>query len=193
MIFYMPSWHGDFRLEERGKGCVLKVVDPTPGEIEIIGKFFAYGRKKGWVEEITTKADHPYRDKNEYVIKASLEKVADVLVKLTKPSKAALTAVSFSDGKIEKHLGVPGTGQALESIPITGIIQPRRTCNYEIQAYVFWGFGKWLDLGRTKAPRTRPSQRPCAQASSANLSFVRIVGNAESCKGSTRITRARSM
>lgn len=100
MKLYIPSWNGDFRLEDDGAGGTRLVVhDPTPNEQKIIEEFLRQAGEKGWVSD-PGQGGHPYRDSNGLAISAPLSKVSRILIKLTRPKKQTLTAVSFSDGKL---------------------------------------------------------------------------------------------
>lgn len=101
MKFYIPSWNGDFRLEDDGTGGTRLVVhDPTPHEQKIIGEFLRQAGAEGWVR------DHDYRaapfgqGASEMGLSAPLSRAAEILIKLTRPEKQTLTAVSFSNGKL---------------------------------------------------------------------------------------------
>jgi hypothetical protein len=95
---YIPSWNGDFRLEDDGKGGSKIVVhDPTPHEQKIIGEFLRKAGAHGWVER---DAHFGQSGKSEVAIAAPLSKASKILIKLTRPKKQTLTAVSFSDGKL---------------------------------------------------------------------------------------------
>lgn len=97
MKLYIPSWNGDFRLEADGKGSKLIVHDPTPHEQKIVKEFLQKANGKGWVGELDAKFG---KGKSEIALSASLAKASKVLIKLTRPEKQTLTAVSFSDGKL---------------------------------------------------------------------------------------------
>lgn len=52
--WYQPNWCGDFRLEADGddaKTCKLRVVDPTPSELEQLGDFLAKARQRKWISK----------------------------------------------------------------------------------------------------------------------------------------------
>ena len=105
MKFYIPSWNGDFRLEDDGKGGSRLIVHaPTPHEQKILDEFMRKIQDKGWVNDQDYKStpDHPYRwiDQSAVTIAAPLSKTSEILVKLARPTKQTLTAVSFSDGKL---------------------------------------------------------------------------------------------
>lgn len=100
MKLYIPSWNGDFRLEDDGKGGSKLIVHaPTPRELEILGEFMRKADAKGWVTDSDRDADLR-GDKSEVAIGAPLSKASKILIKLAQPVKQTLTAVSFSDGKL---------------------------------------------------------------------------------------------
>ncbi len=103
MKLYIPSWNGDFRLEDDGKGGTKLVVhDPTPHEQKILAEFMSKVGIKGWIND--RKRDDDFArfgsGASEVAIQAPLSKVSKVLIKLARPTKQTLTAVSFSDGKL---------------------------------------------------------------------------------------------
>ncbi len=98
MKFYLPSWNGDYRLEDDGKnGSRLVVHDPTPHEQKIIEEFLRRAGAKGWAP-----ASFPIsaQGKSEVAIAAPLSKAAKILLKLARPKKQTLTAISFSGGAL---------------------------------------------------------------------------------------------
>jgi hypothetical protein len=105
--FYIPSWNGDFRLESDGKERSRLVVHkPTPHEQKIVEEFLRQAEAKGWVsaQDLSTQigqGESPYRRTDGSVtISAPLPKTSKILLKLTRPKKQTLTAISFSDGKL---------------------------------------------------------------------------------------------
>jgi hypothetical protein len=98
---YIPSWNGDFRLEDAGTESTRLVVhDPTPYEQKIIGEFLRRAGAKGWVSDQDRGASFGQGGKSEVTISAPLSKASEILIKLMRPKKQTLTAISFSDGKL---------------------------------------------------------------------------------------------
>lgn len=95
MKFYIPSWNGDFRLEDDGNGGTRLIVhDPTPHEQKIVEDFLQKAKAKGWTSEASSRGNATI------AIAAPLSKASRILLKLARPKKQTLTAVSFSDGKL---------------------------------------------------------------------------------------------
>jgi hypothetical protein len=99
--WYVPSFHGDFRLtagddEETSK---LLVMAPTPHEIQLLNSFLSKARKKKWTSELLTADDA--NDTRTIILKAPLAKTGPLLVRATKPADRTLTAVSYKDGRLE--------------------------------------------------------------------------------------------
>jgi hypothetical protein len=95
---FVPSWNGDFRIESDGEKSKLVLHEPTPREREIVGLFLHEAGKKKWA------GPHP---KTSYTagemsvaLDATVDKTSKLLIKLTRPKKQTLTAISFSDGKL---------------------------------------------------------------------------------------------
>lgn len=51
MIWFIPTFSGDFRLEPADDGCKLTVVKPTTQEKDILDAFLAHARRAGWVAQ----------------------------------------------------------------------------------------------------------------------------------------------
>lgn len=101
MKFYIPSWNGDFRLEDDGKGATRLVVhDPTSHEQKILGEFLRASIAKGWVSEGDRDAQFGPGVRRDVALSAPLAKVSKILLRLARPKKQTLTAISFSDGKL---------------------------------------------------------------------------------------------
>jgi hypothetical protein len=98
---YIPSWNGDFRLEDAGDGKTKLVVHkPTAQEQKIVGEFLRRAGLKGWVDDRDREVRFGDGDRGEVTIAAPLSAASKVLIRLTRPKKQTLTAVSFSDGKL---------------------------------------------------------------------------------------------
>ena len=100
MKLYVPSWNGDLRLEDDGKAKTKLVVhDPTPHEQKIVGEFLRKAWAKKWVSDRDRDVSFG-QGRSEVAICAPLSKASKILIRLTRPKKQTLTAVSFSDGKL---------------------------------------------------------------------------------------------
>lgn len=101
MKFYFPSWNGDFRLEDDGKGATRLVVhDPTPHERTILGEFLRKADAKGWVSDGDRGILFGAASRREVTLSGSLSKTSKILLKLARPGKQTLTAISFSNGTL---------------------------------------------------------------------------------------------
>ena len=109
--WFVPSFHGDFRLTAGDDEATSKllVMAPTPHEIQLLNGFLSKAHKKKWTSELLTADDS--NDTRTITLKAPLAKTGPLLVRATKPADRTLTAVSFKDGRLE----VAETG-ALETL-----------------------------------------------------------------------------
>ncbi len=100
-IWYLPSFHGDFRLTAGDDESTSKllVMAPTPHEVQLLAKFMATARKKKWTKEKFAARD--VIDTRTIVLDAPLTETGPLLVRTTKPADRTLTAVSFKDGRLE--------------------------------------------------------------------------------------------
>jgi hypothetical protein len=99
--WYVPSWHGDFRLvagDADGTSKLL-VMQPTPHEVQLLNGFLSKAHKKKWTKELLS--DDDTNDTRTIVLKAPITKTGPLLVRATKPADRTLTAVSFKDGRLE--------------------------------------------------------------------------------------------
>lgn len=118
-VWYVPSFHGDFRLtagDDAGTSKLL-VMAPTPHEVQLLNGFLAKAHRKKWTSEILTADDT--NDTRTIVLDAPITKTGPLLVRATKPADRTLTAVSFTDGRLE----VAETG-ALETIVARAAADP---------------------------------------------------------------------
>lgn len=107
MKVFLPSWNGDFRLEGDGPGSKLILVEPTPLERAIVGRFLHTAGKKKWTP--TAHPDAPYDGPNEVKLDAALAPASRALIKIARPKKQTLTAIKFSGGEL---VTVEGTDEA---------------------------------------------------------------------------------
>jgi hypothetical protein len=110
-IWFLPSFHGDFRLTAGDDEATSKllIMAPTPHEVQLLNSFLSKAHKKKWTRELLS--DDDVNDTRTIILKAPLAKTGPLLVKTTKPADRTLTAVSFKDGRLE----VAETG-ALETL-----------------------------------------------------------------------------
>jgi len=99
--WFVPSFHGDFRLTVGDDEATSKllVMAPTPHEIQLLNGFLSKAHKKKWTSELLTADDA--NDTRTILLKAPLAKTGPLLVRATKPADRTLTAVSFKDGRLE--------------------------------------------------------------------------------------------
>jgi hypothetical protein len=96
--WYVPSFHGDLRLEpaEDPKHTVLSITDPTAAERQSLAIISGILVDREWLEEAI-----PEETPDRVTIHASLEEVGPVFVNALKPGPAVITAVRFHDGQVE--------------------------------------------------------------------------------------------
>lgn len=110
--WYIPTFHGDMLLERVGpKETTLRVFELTPTEEKALTALRSRALKKGlgrkpWASEkdFAPVANAQYRTKAGLTIKldAKIEDVEAVLAKALKPTRNLLSAVRFTNGKIEE-------------------------------------------------------------------------------------------
>lgn len=115
MKIYLPSWNGDMRLVEGPDGSRLTLIDPTPQELVVVGKFLRAASGKGWWDGEVPEKGKPYAGKPKDIpIKAPIAKASKILIGIARPKDRTLTAVKFSSGKMEVVEGA--TSKSLEEI-----------------------------------------------------------------------------
>lgn len=117
MKWFFPSWSGDFRLEkidpkatyrdapsvDVDTSCVLRIIEPTPGEVTLLERFLVVATKEGWTKTERVEVTKPSRDammRQDIVLAAPMELVGRRLLKFVRPKKATITALRFEDGKV---------------------------------------------------------------------------------------------
>lgn len=109
--WFMPTFHGDLLLEKKGpKLTSLRAYDLTPTEEKAMQKLRSRSVSpkllRPWAKEADflplTNAAYRTSDGVTIMLEAKIQDVQSVLAKALKPERALLTAVRFSDGKIEE-------------------------------------------------------------------------------------------
>ena len=118
MKVYLPSWNGDMRLTARPgvEGTsLLMLTKPTPQELLVVGEFMRLAAKKKWWHGTPPSKGEPYRGESmDLAIDAPLAKASKALISIARPKDRTLTAVKFSDGKLEVVEGA--TAQSLAAL-----------------------------------------------------------------------------
>ena len=116
--WYIPTWNGDLRLlpdPNNGKRTHMSIVKPTLDEVEIANRIGAELLRRGWVgkwDPVTAKRKLLGKNKWTIEIEAPLEQVGPLASSLMRPGPAALTAVTFKDGRCEISSGSPAELEA---------------------------------------------------------------------------------
>lgn len=98
--WHIPSATGDFELKihpDDGEKCLLIVEDPTPSEVDKLGKFFNRCRQWKWLDA-TTGLNREGR--TEITIDAPLSKCGKHLAAEAMPQRGRITAITSTDGTI---------------------------------------------------------------------------------------------
>jgi hypothetical protein len=109
--WYCPSWNGDLRLEPDPDAprdrTRLSIVKPTAEELDRLAKMGPVFLKKEWVSRadsdrmVYNTFKYGWGRKTAVVVRAPIEDVGPVVTSLFQPGPAVITAVRFSDGRIE--------------------------------------------------------------------------------------------
>jgi hypothetical protein len=119
MDWYIPSWHGDFRLladdDERSK---LEIVDPTPGEQSALKTFLMRARKKGWTS--CRKLGLAGKERRQVIaLKAPVAETGALLTEVLKPGKQTIVAVRCEGGQLE-------VAEAVEADKVAALTAPEK-------------------------------------------------------------------
>jgi hypothetical protein len=96
MLWFIPSVYGDVRLVTIDpKTCKVLVEEATPQEKEALEFLRKAATAKKWIPEGQTFGVNT-------TVNAPIERVAKLLAKILKPSKKLVSAVKYSNGKIEE-------------------------------------------------------------------------------------------
>lgn len=114
MKIYVPSWNGDMRLEGDGKGgSVLVLHQATPHELALVGEVLTLARKRKMTVGDWS-ASLPGAGDARIAIGAPLEKTSKLLIKVARPERQTLTAVSYASGRLEVIEGA--SSRSLEAV-----------------------------------------------------------------------------
>lgn len=114
MKWFFPSYSGDFRLvpldpkghyrnepDNLDDACLLRILDPTAGESELLNRFLAKVSEQGWTD---VKRVQPEKVDGQLVqeilLLTPLETAGKRLLRYVRPHASTLTALTFSDGKV---------------------------------------------------------------------------------------------
>ena len=96
--WFVPSWHGDLRLEEKDGATLFTIEKPTPREQEIVREIEKEARLRGWWKDardlICASGEGPC------TLLAPITEVGPFASRLMRPGRAVLTALVFRDGEI---------------------------------------------------------------------------------------------
>lgn len=126
MIWYIPTFFGDFRLSTYKDKTKLKVTRATDLEKKQLREFQAAAISHSWVSE---KVD--FLGKEETIIDAPIYEVSIALATILKPDRKLISAIKVSKGRMEE---ITSLAQATAMIatdskaPATTVAQPVRGC-----------------------------------------------------------------
>lgn len=101
MIWYFPSHAGDFRLtahHDKSEWSSLEIVEPTVGEIELLGNFLKMAHDKKWTDELIS--PEPTKRKKTVRLRAPIAATGELMIDVFKPGDQTLTAVTYADGSL---------------------------------------------------------------------------------------------
>lgn len=98
-IHFIPSFYGDIRLTPEGKTALIEWWKLAPGEKTALRALAKTAQDKTWLGGYAIKPDE---ENGKVSLDAPLAKVKKILVKALKPGREIVSAVSFTNGKIEE-------------------------------------------------------------------------------------------
>lgn len=99
--WFVPSMYGDVNVKQVSpKVCSVEWEKLTVSEKHALITLEEHARKKGWIGRTDRMDD--FSKKGEIRLEAPLEKVSKMLAKLLKPGRKLVSAVRFSDGKMQE-------------------------------------------------------------------------------------------
>lgn len=127
--WYFPQHNGDFRLEQEGDQCILRIADPTLGEEKLLSQFMTVARKKKWTKILlelngVPSSEGPYRAAKRYQdirLDARITVAGAALAKILRPEKSTLTAIKYEDGRITTVKGTEN--DVLEKLAATTALE----------------------------------------------------------------------
>jgi hypothetical protein len=103
-VFFIPSFFGDIRIEPDGKkACILIMEQLSPAERKALDALMPIAFKKGWLAKGVGITTWSSSDKYPNVrFTAPMAKVASVIAKAIKPGREIVSAIQFSNGKMQE-------------------------------------------------------------------------------------------
>lgn len=148
--WYVPSWNGDIRFEAEGDTTVIKVIQPTAGEIARLRHLTTVFHKEGWIDTaLWDDAGDPQIQVR--VAKAPIVEVAKHVVEAYAPGKATLTAVRVADDDVEVFEAGQGVWEAIQKS--IGRRKPKK-----MTASPLPGAEPGKDAYRTEAPEPKETK-----------------------------------
>jgi len=158
-VWYLPSMYGDVNLTRISEATTrLTIVGLSPTEKEAVKALFARALKPGvigqpWVDSAQTLSAIDLDSEKEQSIdlKAPMSRVQDFLQKKLKPHRKMVSAVRFTNGKMEQVTSA--TLQTIDSVVQTPTSQD--------------GAATTTPAGTTPEKKTEPKPKPAAAVSVA--------------------------
>jgi hypothetical protein len=129
MIWCIPTWCGDYRLEEKGEECVLTIESPTLKEIPVINAFVKLANEKGWTESSLSLPERSEKGLDVNLkLNVGIQTAAKELVMLSLGKSEAWTAVRSESGKVSLVDGVPAAVVVADTKAAVTVRTPKRGC-----------------------------------------------------------------